>query len=78
MADFRPMLHNGSIILIEQEYHKKCYHRPRMREGNVFILSVCLSVWAITFECFDIETSFMVWYNILTISKSNLSTKVIE
>ena len=37
----------------------------RMREGNVFILSVCLlcvclSVQVITFECLDIETSF--WY----------------
>ena len=33
-----------------------------MREGNVFILSVfvsvCLSVQAITFECLNIEASF--------------------
>ena len=41
-----------------------CYH-PRMREGNVFILSVyvsvCMSVRAKTFECLDIEASFFVW-----------------
>ena len=29
-----------------------------MQEGNVFILSVCLSVQAKTFENLDIETSF--------------------
>ena len=29
---------------------------PRMREGNVFILSVFLSVQAIIFDCLDIET----------------------
>ena len=44
------------------------HNRPRMREGNVFILSVrlsiCLSVQAITFECFDIETWFLVWWYI--------------
>ena len=28
--------------------------------GNVFVLSVCLSVRAITFEPVDIETSFLV------------------
>ena len=44
-----------------------------MREGNVFILTV----WAITFECFDIETSFLVWRFILKISRSSLSIKVI-
>ena len=50
-----------------------------MREGNVFILSVCLSVSvrAITFECLDTETSFLVWWYILTISRSSLSIKVI-
>ena len=42
------------------------YYRPRMREGNVFILSVCcvsvcVSARVITFECLDIETSFWVW-----------------
>ena len=43
--------------------------------GNVFVVSVCLcvclcvSVWAITFEPVDIETSFLVWWYILTISR---------
>ena len=36
-------------------------YRPRMREGNVFILSVYLSVRAITFEYLEIESSFFVW-----------------
>ena len=49
--------------------------------GNVFIMSVCvcvcLSVWAITFEPVDIETSFLVWCYILTISRSSLNIKVI-
>ena len=42
------------------------FYRPHMREGNVFILSmcvcvsICVSVQAITFECLDKETSF--WY----------------
>ena len=40
--------------------------------GNVFVVplcvrvSVCLSVRAITFEPVDIETSFLVWWYILT------------
>ena len=33
--------------------------------------------WAITFEPVDIETSFLVWWYILTISRSSLSIKVI-
>ena len=53
--------------------------------GNVFVvcvclsvcLSVCVSVQAITFEAIDIETSFLVWWYILTISRSSLSIKVI-
>ena len=56
--------------------------------GNVFCsvcvcvslsvcLSLCLSVQAITFESVDIETSFLVWWYILTISRSNSSIKVI-
>ena len=78
-----------SELIFAGEYH---YYRPRMREGNVFILSVsvsvclsvCLSVCvylsvrAITFECLDIETSFLVWCYILTISRSSLSIKVTE
>ena len=59
------------------------FYRPRMQEGNVFTLpvcvclSVCLSIQAITFECPDKETSFLVWWYILTISRTYLSTKVI-
>ena len=48
--------------------------------GNVFVVSVCVcvcSVRAITFEPVDIETSFLVWWYILTISRSSLSIKVI-
>ena len=55
-----------------------------MQVGNVFghvclcvCLSVFLSVQAITFEPLDIETSFLVCRYILTISRSNLSSKVI-
>ena len=40
-------------------------------------LSVFLSVQAITFELFDIETSFLVCGYILTISRSSLSIMVI-
>ena len=40
-------------------------------------MCVCLSVWAINFERVDIETSFLVWLYILTISRSSLSIKVI-
>ena len=36
-----------------------------------------MCVWAITFEAVDIETSFLVWCYILTISKSSLNIKVI-
>ena len=64
-----------------------CYH-PRMRVGNVFShvclsvclsihLSVCMSVQAITFEPLHIETSFLVYRYIFTISRSRLSIKVI-
>ena len=48
-----------------------------MREGNVFILSVCLSVWAIAFESLGIGTSCLVWWYILTISRSCLCVKVV-
>ena len=40
-------------------------------------MCVCLSVRAITFEPVDIETSFLAWWYILTISRSSLSIKVI-
>ena len=36
-----------------------------------------MSVQATTFECLDIETSFLVWCDILAISRSSLNTKVI-
>ena len=70
------------ILVGTRPFDGKGYdYRPRMREGNVFILyvclSVCVSVWAITFECLDIETSFLVWRYILTISRSSLSIKII-
>ena len=35
-------------------------------------MCVCLSVQAITFEPADTETLFLVWWYILTISRSNL------
>ena len=38
---------------------------------------VCVSVQAITFEPVDIESSLLVWWYILTISRSSLSIKVI-
>ena len=38
---------------------------------------VCLSVQALTFECLDIETSFLVWWDILTISRLSSGNKVI-
>ena len=41
------------------------------------VMSVCLSVQAITFELLDIETSFLACRYILIISKSSLSIKVI-
>ena len=40
-------------------------------------ICLCLSVQAITFEPLDIETSFLVCWYILTISRSSLSRKVI-
>ena len=38
---------------------------------------VCVAVWAITFEAVDIETSFLVWWYILTIGRSSSSVEVI-
>ena len=38
---------------------------------------VCMSVYTITFEAVDIDTSFLLGWYILTISKSSLSVKVI-
>ena len=42
-----------------------------------YCLSVCVSGQAITFEYLDIESSFLVWWDTLTISRSSLSIKVI-
>ena len=68
------------------------YYHPRIRVGNVFsrvclsvclsvslsiCLSMCISVQAITFELLHIETSFLVYRYIFTISSSSLSIKVI-
>ena len=56
------------------------------RFGRCWHLKCCLppafscvyaSVWAVTFETVDIETSFLVWCYILTISTSALSIQVI-
>ena len=38
---------------------------------------LCLSVQAITFEAVDTETSYLVWWYILTISRSSTNIKVI-
>ena len=68
------------LILKVTKYYTVCIfdkYCPRLREGNVFILSVCVSVWAITFKFLTIETSFLVCWYILTISRSSLSTKAI-
>ena len=40
-------------------------------------MSVCLSVQAITFDLLHIESSFLVYRYIFTISRSSLSIKVI-
>ena len=41
-----------------------------MREVHTACVFACVSVRAITFQCLDIETSILVWENILTISRS--------
>ena len=75
-----------SIVYDQYFYYHFCdFYHPCMCVGNVFghvCLSVCLSVfmsvWAITFEPLHIETSFLVYRYILTISRSSLSIKVIR
>ena len=42
--------------------------------GNV-MFSYCVSVQAFTFECLNMETSFLEWWYNLTVSRSSLSTK---
>ena len=39
--------------------------------GNVFLVCVFVSVWAATFEAVDIESSFLVWWYILTIKSKS-------
>ena len=74
------------IQRIHLRTHVNIYHL-RMQVGSVFghvcvsvCLSVCLSVFlfiqAITFEPLNIETSFLVYRYILTISRSSLSIKI--
>ena len=46
-----------------------------MFSSCVWCVCVCLSDWTITFEPVDIETSFLVWWYILTMSRSSLSIK---
>ena len=52
------------------------YYRPCMRRGNVFVVSVCVSVQAVTFEADGIETFILAQWWMSTISRSSLSTKV--
>ena len=40
-------------------------------------VSVCVYVWAITFESLGIGNSFLVWWYIITIIRLRLSIKVI-
>ena len=51
-----------------------------MRRGNVFVvsvfLSVCVTVQAVTFEADGIETFFLAQWWMSVISRSSLSTKV--
>ena len=42
--------------------------------SRVLSTCLCVSVRAITLEVDDIETSFLIWWYILTIPKSGLST----
>ena len=57
------VLHSPFLSFILSFIVDFLYYRAHMQEGNVFILSGCLSVWvsvwAIIFECLDIETSFL-------------------
>ena len=55
--------------------HHLCHFLPR--RGNILVVSICLSVQAITFEQIDQESSFLVWCYNLTVSGSSLSIKFI-
>ena len=45
--------------------------------GSVCVPTLCLSVWAVTFERVNIETSFLVWWYTLIIPRSVSSVKII-
>ena len=71
------------MLLLEYQAHKYASYQGVIISARVcrkvvfsYSVCVCVSVWAVTFECFDIETSFLVWYYILTISRPSLSIKV--
>ena len=75
----------GNCMKFQSTSHTVVFTSRACGRGNVFVVSVCLcvcvsvclSVRAITFEAVDKETSFLVWWYILTISRSSLSIKVI-
>ena len=37
------------------------YYYPHMRRGNVFVVYVCVSIWAVTFEADGIETFLLAY-----------------
>ena len=41
-----------------------------------YCLCVCLSAWDTPFETVDMETTFLVWWYTLTISRPSLNMKV--
>ena len=56
---------------------KKSYYIQRMRVGNVFVVYVCVCV-GYNFWMSWCKTPFLVWWYILTITKSSPSIKVIR
>ena len=48
-----------------------------MRGDYVFVVCVCVVCLFVYLDVFDIETTVLVWWYILTISRSTLSIKVI-
>ena len=81
MSQHVEFFHSLILHIFIFEIHLRFSHNYHLRMwvGTVFshvCLSVCLSVFlpvqAITFEPFDIETSFLVCRYILTISRSSL------
>ena len=77
-------LHEHDIMRCQPALARYNYHPPMRVFSHVCLcvclsvcLSVCVSVQAITFELLHIETFFLVWRYIFTISRSHLSIKVI-